>query len=240
MRVAQNILPEISAYERKSQRIDLALLATRFEVVDPREAEVIHVYGRRAFLGTKPRWPWQRSPRQRLEVTPLNLPEAVEDDYFCAPLPPRPMRNIVGSFARPSTANLVEQTLHRLARFRDDVHWKTFATAPTPEDLAGVDSWVDPAVAENDYDGFVAEALVVGLPVVATRTAVNVKRLEQGRTGFLIPLSDPNEMTHAILASLFKRELADQKISAAGQTASKFRAKQRFRVLSQLYESLIP
>jgi hypothetical protein len=46
-------------------------------------------------------------------------------------------------------------------------------------------------------------------------------------------------MTHAILSALFKSEVAQEKIQSAGQTASKFRAKHRLRVLTRLYETLI-
>jgi glycosyltransferase involved in cell wall biosynthesis len=145
----------------------------------------------------------------------------------------------VASFARASTRNAVEQTMARIHRFRDDIVWDLFAEPPEPEDLARVDLWSDPAVDETDYDGFVAEALVLGLPVVAARTPVNALRLEEGRTGFLVPPKDPNEMTHAILSALFKRERAQEKLAAARQTASKFRARQRIRVLTRMYENLI-
>lgn len=267
MRIAHIILPEASAYERKSQRADQVSLSERHEVVvvSPAEArtsgaDVAHVYA----AGTLPaaefvgfavpyvasadvhrsRWTRRKPVGPRVVVTPENLPEVVEDRYFERPLTlPSPRARgegrVVGSFARSATRNVVEQTASRIHRFRDDVAWKLFDAPPSPEDLAGVDVWVDPAVEETDYDGFVAEALVVGLPVVAARTAVNARRLEQGRTGMLVPARDPNEMTHAILAALFKPEVTNSKIRAAGQTVSKFRAGQRIRVLTHLYETLI-
>ena len=126
----------------------------------------------------------------------------------------------------------------RIHRFRTDVEWRIFEAEPSPKELAGVDAWVDPAVDEQDFDGFTAEALVVGLPVVATRTAINAARLEQGRTGFLVPPRDPNELTHAILSALFKTEVAQGRQSAARQTVSKFRARQRLRVLMRIYETV--
>jgi glycosyltransferase involved in cell wall biosynthesis len=148
-------------------------------------------------------------------------------------------RKVIGTYARPSIRNVVEQAHSRLTRFRDDVEWHLFERVPSPEDLAGVEAWVDPAVDDTDLDGFVAEALVVGLPVVASRTKINASRLEQGRTGFLVPPRDPNELTHAILAALFKPEVAGVKQNAARQTMSKFRAKQRLRVLAHMYDSLL-
>ncbi len=256
MRIAQIVLPGTSHYERKSQRADRAALAERHEIVDdPRNADIAHVYTsmdlpRRDFVGfpvpyiasapmAQSRWSWRKPVEPRVVVTPENLPEVVADEYFAAAATPRPGTNTIGSFVRGSTRNHVEQTIHRIERFRDDVTWKLFPAPPAPEDLATVDLWVDPAVDENDYDGFVAEALVVGLPIVAARTGINSQRLEKGRTGLLVPPRDPNEMTHAILSALFKPEVAHDKIGAAKQTISKFRMRQRFRVLMRLYDTLI-
>lgn len=201
------------------------------------------------------RWTLRKPVAPRFIVSPLAeepLPEVVEERYFAHPSsavrfaqgtfsPPRgekdERKKIVGSFERPSVRNSVEQTLARIHRFRDDVEWQIFRDEPAPEALASVDVWVDPAVEADDFDGFVAEALVVGLPVVAARTPINVLRLEQGRTGMLTPPRDPNEMTHAILAALFKKEVAESRQSAARQTVSKFRSRQRIRILSRLYET---
>lgn len=255
MRIAQIVLPDASEYERKSQRADRAALSERHEVVDDAlNADVAHVYAglelpRSPFVGfpipylasapmAPSRWSLRKPVEPRIVVTPDNLPEVVEESYWkAAVMPPHSKR--VGSFARRATTNQVEQTMHRIARFRDDVEWKIFPTPPTPEDLASVDVWVDPAVDEHDFDGFVAEALVVGLPVVASRTHINVLRLEKGRTGMLVPPRDPNEMTHAILSALFKPEVAQARIGAARQTIAKFRMRQRLRVLTQFYETSI-
>lgn len=268
MRIAQIVLPGASEYERKSQRADRAMLAERHDV-DPRpidtvtgaDADVAHVYASgdlpSAAFGGFPlpyvssagirssRWQWRRPVQPRAILSPLGddpLPEVVEECYFSAAgasTQRDPNIKIVGSFGRPAVRNSVEQTMARIRRFREDVEWQIFDGPPSPEDLAGVDLWVDPAVGENDFDGFVAEALVVGLPIVATRTPINVLRLEQGRTGFLTPPCDPNEMTHAILAGLFKIEVAQARQAAARQTVSKFRARQRLRILTRIYESLI-
>lgn len=261
MRIAQVVLPHASAYERKSQRIDRAALSGTHEVValplaEVRNsgAEVAHLYAGEElphselvgfpvpYLANAPlkqaRWSWRKPVPPARVVTPLDLPEAVEDAYFEA-AGDRPGRNIIGTFARPAVRDMIERTLARIHRFRDDVTWHLFERTPTPVDLAAVDIWVDPAMSEPDHDGFVAEALVAGLPVVAARTAVNAARLEKGRTGWLVPVNDPNEMTHAILSALFKPEVASSKVSAARQTASKFRARHRLRVLVPLYEALV-
>ena len=167
-------------------------------------------------------------------------PEAVEEIYFAPIVNPRPPAGVIGSFARPSIANFVDQTLLRIGRFRDDITWNLFDRPPSPDDLSGVDVWVDPAVDELDLDGFVAEAVVAGKIVAASRTEMNTQRLEHGRIGFLVPRNDPNELTHAILEALFKPEVARSKIEAARQTAGKFRPRQRSRVLERIYETVIP
>src|ERR1700741_1576888 len=263
MRIAHILLPDASEYERKSQRADQDALAEKHDViVTPIEsianvqADLAHVYAGRelpapAFVRfplpyvassdvRTSRWSWRRPLRPRFVLSPLGeeaVPEVVEKRYFSrVPLRGDRTAKIIGSFGRSPVRNSVEQTMARIRRFRDDVNWQIFEHPPSPEDLASVDAWVDPAVEENDFDGFPAEALVVGLPVVATRTAINVLRLEKGRTGFLVPPRDPNEMTHAILSALFKTEVAESRQFAARQTVSKFRARQRLRILNRLYE----
>lgn len=264
VRIAQIVMPDASEYERKCRRVDFAALAVAHEVAvvsiaGARGFDVAHVYAgaglpRRAFRGfpipyvaTIPlrhsRWPFARPVEPGYVVSPLGeeelLPEAVEDSYFDTQATGG--GTTLGTFGpgRPGVANLVEQTLARIQRFRDDVVWNIFEEPPGPAALTTVDAWVDPATAPGDFDGLAAEALVVGLPVVAARTPINVLRLERGRTGFLVPPSDPNEMTHAILAALFKREVAEGRRQAARQTISKFRPRQRLRVLSHMYETLI-
>ena len=268
MRIAQIIFPGASEYERKCQRVDHEALSAAHEVIvvgidEARAsgADVAHVYATGELPGApfvrfplpwvssadvhRSRWPFRRPVEPDYVVSPFTLSEAVEEKYFgVGPAlsrsgPPERRPHTLGTFARASVQNVVEQTLARIHRFREDVTWHLFDRVPDPEDLAGVDAWVDPAVDESDFDGFVAEALVVGLPVVASRVKLNALRLEHGRTGFLVPPRDPNELAHAILAALFKPEMTTGKWNAARQTASKFRAKQRLRVLLHMYETLV-
>lgn len=237
---------------------------------EARGFDVAHVYAgselpRRAFQSfpipyvsnanvRRARWPFGKPVEPEFVVSPLGwdelLPEAVEESYFDVGqtlLSGRTDGSVcpthtVGTFGprRPGIANMVEQTLARIHRFRDDIVWNLFDEIPNPAALAAVDVWVDPATAPDDFDGFVAEALVVGLPVVAARTPINDLRLEKGRTGLLVPPSDANELSHAILAALFKREVALSRQQAARQTISKYRPRQRLRVLAHMYEKLSP
>jgi glycosyltransferase involved in cell wall biosynthesis len=229
MKIAQIVVPGASEYERKSQRIDFAALSeAQHEVAvydDARQAagDIAHVYGR-----AKVRMP-------HVIDAEVALPEAVEEHWW-TPNDRRRTMN-VGTFLRKPLTNLIHQTFVRLHRTRDDVEWRLFERPPAPEEMSTVAVWVDPALSDDDRDGFVAEALVAGNVVVAARTTINVQRLEKGRTGFLVPRDDANELAHAILTALFKPELGQAKTSAARQTISKFRQRQRLRALTQLYDS---
>jgi hypothetical protein len=240
MRIAQIIARNASEYEKKCQRVDRVAMAAEHEIVDREsEADVVHVYGsgvrrpRRRWFPIAAAWP----PHS---ITPLPtganfVPEAVEEQYLA---PAASAGNGVGVFVRPSIRDVLELTRIRLHRTRDDVVWHLFDRVPTPADIAQVAVWFDPAVADDDFDGFVAEAMAMGRLVVAARTPINVQRLEKGRTGFLVPQRDANEMTHAILAALFKPEIGRPRSDAARQTVSKFRPRQRVRALTGLYERL--
>jgi hypothetical protein len=216
MRISQVVRRGASEYEKKSQRIDFGLLSPEHELVTA-------------------------SPDITLNYANLDLPEAVEEAHFVAPAARRLFRRrlagdpfTLGSFNRRKVRAMIERTIPRIHRTREDVEWLLLDEPPIPEDFAQFDAWVDPAIEDDDYDGFVAEALVAGKIVVASRTPINVKRLEKGRTGSLVPPGDANELTHAILAALFKPEVAQQKIEAARQTISKFHPRQRLRALTQL------
>jgi hypothetical protein len=241
--VGQVVTEDASQYERKCQRVD----AAHFEI-DLERAEVVHVYTGRTLPriekpfvantgSTRRRFSFLRAGSPAAIVTPFNVPEAVEDRYFVAP--EKGAGNVIGSYVRPSIRSMIERTMHRIDRFREDIEWRVFSHPPAPEELAELGAWVDPVTEADDYDGFVAEALVCGVNVVAAATPINVLRLEKGRTGFLVP-NDPNEMTHAILAALFKPEEARARSDAARQTVGKFRAGQRIRALTRIYESIFP
>jgi hypothetical protein len=281
MRIAQILLDDASAYERKAQRIDaVALAAAGHEVFvaapsPAPEADIAHVYGgsllpSSAFVGfripyvssghvIRGRFAFRRPAVPRAVVMPVEqlrpvvteqaraespvsiVPEAVEDRYFASPSRVEREVRVIGTYGgnRKDVQSMVDRTRIRLERTRSDVRWEVFREEPSPEQLAGLDAWVDPAVDPFDLDGYVAEAAASSLVVVASRTPINTTRLEQGRTGFLVPAGDPNETTHAILAALFKHEAAQQKQQAAKQTISKFRARQRVRALLSVYGTVL-
>lgn len=265
--IAQVVLPGASEYERKSQRADAEALRGNHEVITgtglavASGANVAHLYGPRELPralvreigipfvanGTVPRrrFSFGSVVEPAYVVSPLAgdgvelLAETVEPAYWEAQWSPlRQERKSIGSFARGANRNWIEQTMARIHRTRDDVDWLLFERPPAPAEIAALDLWVDPAMRDDDFDGFVAEALVIGVPVVGGRTPINAQRLEKGRTGTLVPPGDPNELTHAILTALFKPESVQQRLAAARQTISKFHPRQRLRVLLHMYETL--
>lgn len=171
------------------------------------------------------------------------LPEAVENEIFDWPLPPktdRSTRRVIGSLHRSARGlEQTELTFSRLSRFRDDLDWNVFDAPPQFDEMREIDLWADVAVDEDDYDGWTAEAMVVGVPVVATRTAKNAERLLQGKCGTLVRMSDPNELAHAIVNVLFKEEIREPKREAAREESDRFHAEHRARALRALHEDLL-
>jgi hypothetical protein len=187
-----------------------------------------------------------RGRRAASRTIPPSGPGAIYepvDDEFLSPQTRRPPSGdwIVGSVGphRTSVRQMLELTLTRIYRFREDVSWHLLDEAPGPADLAAVDIWVDPAADDGDADGFTAEALVAGLPVVASRTALNRFRTDEGRAALLVPPGDPNELTHAILTSLFKPETIAWRLAAAREIQSRFSPARRAETLSAVYRELI-
>ena len=173
---------------------------------------------------------------------PGAIAEPVDDEFLRPLLRHRPEGEwIVGSAGpqRPGMRTILELTLARIYRFREDVSWHLMDEAPQPEDLAAVDIWVDPASDDGDADGFTAEALVAGLPVIASRTAVNRFRTDEGRAALLVPPGDPNELTHAILTALFKPEAIAGRLAAAKELQPRFSPARRAEALAAVYRELL-
>jgi hypothetical protein len=172
---------------------------------------------------------------------PGAIAEPVDDEFLHPPARPRHDGEwIVGSVGphRPDIRRMLELTLTRIHRFREDLSWHLLDEAPTPEDLAAVDIWVDPAADDGDADGYTAEAMVAGLPVIASRTAVNRFRTDDGRAAVLVPPGDPNELTHAILTALFKPETIAGRLAAARELQPRFSPARRAETLSAVYREL--
>jgi sugar transferase (PEP-CTERM/EpsH1 system associated) len=111
-----------------------------------------------------------------------------------APRTGRPLRLVmVGDGPlRKQVADILDQagagSLAWLAGERDDV----------PRIMRGLDLFVLPSLAEG-VSNTVLEAMASGLPVVATAVGGNAELVDAGRTGRLVPPSDPQAMAQAML-----------------------------------------
>lgn len=264
MRIGQLILEGASLYERKSQALDAMTLADGNDVIvwsdrippDAPAVDVIHVYGPATFPARiadempapyvaaggprKSRFRFKAitQPARRISATGSDaVPEAVEDQYFQAEVPDSTSgRFKIGSFGKSRRViPMIQASISRVSRFRDDIDWDVYETVPSRSEFANLKAWVDPVVEETDHDGLVAEAVVAGIPVVATKTEMNRSRLADGRAGFLVPMNDPNELVHAILAALFKPEFRDPRLEFAANTRERFRRQNRARRLRDIY-----
>ncbi|MGE0823687.1 MAG: TIGR03088 family PEP-CTERM/XrtA system glycosyltransferase [Candidatus Binatia bacterium] len=89
---------------------------------------------------------------------------------------------------------------HRLLREAKavDLAWLPGERDEIPDILRGLDVFVLPSVAEG-ISNTILEAMASGLPVVATRVGGNPELVEDGRSGMLVPASDPVALANALL-----------------------------------------
>jgi hypothetical protein len=181
------------------------------------------------------RLPWRKvQPPAALDDATLRegLPEAIAPEYFQQKDGRRNRPQLtVGSIDTPHARSMRELTLARIYRFREDIQWELFDAIPSVSELHSVHVWVDPAASPVERDGGTAEALASGLPVAATRTALNEIRLDRGMAGVLVPPRDANELAHAIVGLLFKPERAATRLEHAAQHARRFAPEHRAAAL---------
>lgn len=178
-----------------------------------------------------------RRPRGRSKALFDEVPEPVGEEFFEAPAAIAPSaRPTIGTLQRGSSiASRCDLTHARIRRFRDDVEWQLFDAPPSVSAMSALSLWVDPADDEDDLDGLVCEAIALGVPVVATRTAANRRRSDDGRAAALCPVKDPNEMAHAIVTMLFKPERSLPLRAAASEIRDRFRPERRRAALLAAY-----
>lgn len=249
---------QVSVYAQQGSgwRDEGGLLTDKELLLRLAASSIIHIYGAQPFpllsRLTRPyvcsfapppsRWPWRRHPAPAHVIPPAGreaLPEAVDERYFLSAGDVVPDAMIGSYVGRPEVRSVVDRTLPRIGRLRDDVSWRFFEAPPTPSELRSVALWVDAAVTETHTDGFTAEAMAVGLPVVASRIPMNELRLDRGTAGLLVKPGDPNELTHAVLSVLFKPEFINQRMETAHLIASRFRPEHRAAKLRAMYARII-
>lgn len=114
---------------------------------------------------------------------------------------------------------LYEESCRLLREGRAEAYaWLPGARNDIPEMLQTFDVFVLPSLAEG-VSNTILEAMASGLPVVATNVGGNVELVEEGRTGFLVPPSDPAAMAQAIRRFLDDRSLVNVQGVAARKRA---------------------
>jgi len=149
---------------------------------------------------------------------PLNLVEAFLLLRRSRPdLAPRARLALVGDGALRAAVE---------SRLREGGAWEAASLPGAREDVAeqlrGLDAFALPSKAEG-ISNTILEAMASGLPVVATRVGGNPELVEEGRTGFLVPSSDP-----AALAAALARYAEDPALAAAHGAAGRERALSAF------------
>ncbi|HET7497875.1 MAG TPA: TIGR03088 family PEP-CTERM/XrtA system glycosyltransferase [Candidatus Eisenbacteria bacterium] len=112
------------------------------------------------------------------------------------------------------------------SRLREGSAWEAASLPGAREDVAeqlrAIDLFALPSKAEG-ISNTILEAMATGLPVVATRVGGNPELVEEGRTGLLVPPSDP-----AALAAALARYAEDPALARAHGAAGRERARAEF------------
>ena len=100
--------------------------------------------------------------------------------------------------------------------------------------MRAMDVFVLPSLAEG-ISNTILEAMASGVPVVATNVGGNGELVEHGRTGTLVPASDPGALADALIAFA----AAPERVAEAGRAARQ-RAVEQFSIghMVQQYEQL--
>jgi glycosyltransferase involved in cell wall biosynthesis len=105
--------------------------------------------------------------------------------------------------------------------------------------LAGSDIFVMPSRSEG-FSNAVIEAMVAGLPVVATDVGGNSEAVEDGVNGFIVPVENADALAKAI-EKLLDNPARARNMGAAGQAiaAVKFTSESMMRQISGVYDRLL-
>ncbi len=103
-----------------------------------------------------------------------------------------------------------------------DLAWLPGERHDIPDVLRALDCFVLPSLAEG-VSNTILEAMATGLPVIATHVGGNPELVQDGRTGWLVPVGDAEMLAQAILAAARNPALA----AKAGQ-AGRAEVERRF------------
>lgn len=111
------------------------------------------------------------------------------------------------------------------------------------DDLPGLMSALDVFVSPSHSESFglaILEALICGVPVVATETDGAKELLRNGKTGWLVPISDPVALSQAVVESLADRDRSAAMANSARSAArEEFSLKRMIDRTEEVYRSVI-
>lgn len=105
--------------------------------------------------------------------------------------------------------------------------------------MAGSDLHLVTAV-DEPFGRSLIEAMLLGTPVVATRSGGNIEAIDHGRTGLLTTPDDPNAMAREVLSLLEQpHRMTEIASEARTQATIRFGVKRHAEAIEALYRSLI-
>ncbi|HLO62342.1 MAG TPA: TIGR03088 family PEP-CTERM/XrtA system glycosyltransferase [Azonexus sp.] len=88
-----------------------------------------------------------------------------------------------------------------------DLAWLPGERRDIPDVMRGFDCFVLPSIAEG-ISNTILEAMATGLPVIATAVGGNPELVEEGRSGRLVPASNPVDLANAMIELAQQPEIA--------------------------------
>ena len=127
----------------------------------------------------------------------------------------------------------------RLARHADEkLPGRAVLTGSLPhEDTLAVMKSADALVLNSSYEGLshlLIEALLLGVPVIATSVGGNAEIITDGKDGLLVPSGDPPALAHALALTLSDTELRARLSTNALQSAKRFSVETMLSATSRL------
>jgi glycosyltransferase involved in cell wall biosynthesis len=131
------------------------------------------------------------------------------------------------------------QALAHSLGVQDQVVFTGELTDPRPA-YAAMDIFVLPSAQPEPFGGVVMEAMAYQLPVIGTALGGTIDQVEEGKTGFLVPPSNPNALALKMETLLQSKRLRDSMGHAGRQRIqAHFSMDAFFQKLSALYESIL-
>jgi glycosyltransferase involved in cell wall biosynthesis len=131
------------------------------------------------------------------------------------------------------------QALAHSLGVQDQVVFTGELTDPRPA-YAAMDIFVLPSAQPEPFGGVVMEAMAYQLPVIGTALGGTIDQIEEGKTGFLVPPSNPDVLALKIKTLLHLKSLRNSMGHAGRQRVqTHFSMDAFFQKLTALYESIL-